>query len=80
MVKAKKVSEQLMREELPYGIRRYVNGAQQLFNRKYETIVSNGIEPVGDWTNEWYYDDSNPPWKNASYSAPLRSRLAAVEM
>ncbi|MNI47724.1 hypothetical protein D3C76_224400 [compost metagenome] len=76
MAKARKASEQLMREELPYGIHRHANGAKELFNRKYETISSNEIEPDGGEFEElFYYDDSNPPWKNASTQRRCESVL-----
>lgn len=57
--------QDFMRSELPYGVRKYANGAMELFNRKYEVIARKGPEPEGRQTFQgYYYNDSNPPWRS----------------
>jgi hypothetical protein len=71
----RRIAEQLMREELPYGMSWYENGAKVLFNRKYEVVRSKGPEPVGARKQAYYYDDSNPPWRNPKTKARCEAVL-----
>ncbi|MBH0328257.1 hypothetical protein ABH14_00310 [Brevibacillus brevis] len=54
-----------MKSSLPYALRRYENEASELVNRRYRVIARKGPVPEGNFRFEtFYYDDSNPPWKN----------------
>ena len=54
-----------LRTRLPYALKRYENGAGELVNRMYGVIARKGPEPEGNFRFEtFYYNDSNPPWKN----------------
>lgn len=58
-------TEQLMREDLPYGVRVFSDGTQELFNRHYETIKSRGSEQSKEVVDQiFFYSDSNPPWRS----------------
>lgn len=50
-----------MRTQLPYGGWTLHDGTKVLFNRKYQAI--NAPNEWYDWKHQdWFYDDSNPPW------------------
>jgi len=62
--------------ELPYGKWTCANGTVVLFNRGYKPIWSRSpgtavLAMLGDeWIEnivreEWFYDDSNPPWRDS---------------
>lgn len=65
-----------MRKMLPYGRYNCADGSYVLFNRDYQPLFR--IQPDGthsvckltDWiqhhSEEWFYDETNPPWESRS--------------
>jgi hypothetical protein len=73
--------EKQMREELPYGIWRCVDGREVLFNRFYRPIwqrypgqiatLADGDECVPKVEHRHFYDDNGTPWRSRKVAAAL---------
>jgi hypothetical protein len=78
--------ERLMRRTLPYGVWTCESGREVLFNRGYRPIWQRSGEvsqpaDYNEWVadivkQEWFFHDSNPPWRSA---ATLRICLSVLK-
>src|SRR5262245_43310173 len=72
----------------PYGMWTCADGREVLFNRSYWPILERGKDLAvraakpGEWIphceQEWFFDDSNPPWSGHSNGAETLARINAV--
>jgi hypothetical protein len=78
----------LMKKILPYGKFIFEDGSQILFNRYYIPIVDR--KPIADINQEmqlriqdakkqWFYKDSNPPWRDKEILKKSETILKAFD-
>lgn len=85
IVKGKKLA--VLRRTLPYGKYIQSDGTEVFFNRRYEPIwrkAGDQVDPVDPVDpaervvfirQEWFFNDSNPPWRNRETMAKCRDIL-----